>query len=133
VQFNPTNKANLELDLAQTREREAEDMAIAGHGNLAVRAVSDRYTLLRDAALNLSRSTDRNQQWQSEKSAYENAAALPTDPIEAELTLANQPKAAAQVKQLTNQFQTQRKSFEAGLAPKPPPAARPARPAPSPS
>ncbi|MFZ0218316.1 MAG: DUF5667 domain-containing protein, partial [Candidatus Dormiibacterota bacterium] len=116
VQFDPTNKANLELELAQTRDREAEDMAIAGRGKLAATAVSDRYTLLRDAAQNLSKSSRRDSRWQSERSTYEQDAALSTDTIQAELTQANQAGAAAQVKQLTNRFQSQRKSFEAGLA-----------------
>src|SRR5438105_13337018 len=47
-------RADLEVKLSQTREREAEDMASRGKGSLAVQAVRDRVTLLRTAARELA-------------------------------------------------------------------------------
>ena len=57
------NRAELEVKLSQTRAREAEDMASRGKGELAVRAVQDRVSLLQAAGRDLSSASPRNSRW----------------------------------------------------------------------
>ncbi|MGH7911300.1 MAG: DUF5667 domain-containing protein [Candidatus Dormibacteraceae bacterium] len=119
VQFSPTNKANLQLELASTRESEAEDMAIDGKGSLAVQAMRRRFTLLQDAAGELARDPNHNTAWIRARSQWEQESSLSTLSIQKELVAAKQPGSAAQVKSMTATFDQQRKTYIAELTAKP--------------
>lgn len=131
VQFSPTGKADLQLELAQTRESEAEDMAIEGKGSLAVGAMQRRFTLLGNAANELSRDTDHDAAWLKARNQWEQASSLSTENIQNELTTSGQKTSAAQLKSMSQTFDEQRKAYlsELGKSPTPstsaPPAASP--------
>jgi hypothetical protein len=124
VQISPTSKANLQVQLAGTRLSEAEDMAYAGKGTLTVQAMQRRYTLLESAAGELARDSNHDAKWQSAVANWESASGISAENIENDLRGAHQTAAAAQVTDLANQFQAERKAYVQQLTAKPP-AARP--------
>jgi hypothetical protein len=121
VQISSTSKANLQVELAATRLSEAEDMAYAGKGTLAVQAMQRRYTLLEDAANQLAGNSNHDVKWQSSVSNWESASAISAENIESDLRSAHQTAAADQVAQLASAFQAQRKAYVQQLTGKPPP------------
>jgi hypothetical protein len=120
------NRADLEVKLSQTREREAEDMASRGKGRLAVLAVRDRVSLLRAAARDLSRASPRGSRWRSARTRFTDAAGAPLDQVERDLGVTGQPASAEQVRQIDVEWVRQQPSLRQSLGvPAPSPTAPP--------
>lgn len=112
---SPEAKADLELKLATTREREAEDMAVAGKGDLAAQAMDAHFNLLRASARDLGLAPTHDAQWREERDQYNQAASESTEELQNSLSANHQGKAATQVKSQTQQFQRDRKTLDQGL------------------
>jgi DNA-directed RNA polymerase specialized sigma24 family protein len=125
VNRDPASRADFELKLASTRSREAEDMAVAGHGDLAVTMMKDRYQMLRAAALDLVVARQRDSRWTDERNRFSSEASQSTTNIQNDLKANHQWAAADQVKRLAQQFQSDRNHIDPHLgsaAPSPPPS-----------
>jgi len=120
------SRAELEVKLSQTREREAEDMASRGKGELAVQAVRDRISLLQAAGQDLSGSAPGASRWRQARNQFINAAGAPLDQVERDLEVTGQPQAAEQVRQIDVDWVRQQQSLRQSLAqPAPTPSAPP--------
>lgn len=105
---DPVGRAELEVSLAQTRQREAEDMAASGHGAQAVQAVRDRLQLLRAAAHELRSVQTRDARWRAARDHLLTAAGAPLDEVERNLDALHQGEAAAQVRSLDESWAQER-------------------------
>jgi hypothetical protein len=112
---DPLSRAQLEIRLAQVREREAEDMAGRGNGELAVEVTSDRYDLLRDASRDLIASTSRGAQWKAARDRLFQEASHPTTSVQRDLRVTGQGSAADQVAQLSRNYESDRKQLDPKL------------------
>jgi DNA-directed RNA polymerase specialized sigma24 family protein/type VI protein secretion system component VasF len=120
------NRAELEVKLSQSREREAEDMASRGKGSLAVQAVRDRVSLLQAAATDLSGVSPRNSRWTDARNQFLNAAGAPLDQIEHDLDVTGQPPAAEEVRRIDVDWVHQQAPLRQSLGqPAPAPSAPP--------
>jgi DNA-directed RNA polymerase specialized sigma24 family protein len=129
---DPVSRADLELKLASTRSREAEDMAVGGRGDLAVAMMRDRYQLLRQAGVELATSPQRDARWTSERNQFSSQASQSTEVLQNDLKASHQPAAANQVRALAQQFQRDRTRIDAGLG-SPAAAGPPSPPPPTPT
>jgi DNA-directed RNA polymerase specialized sigma24 family protein len=115
VDGDPLSRAQLEIRLAQVREREAEDMASRGDGNRSVDAMSDRFDLLRDASRDLIAAQSRNSQWKTSRDRLFEEASHPTTVVQRDLRVTGQGAAADQVAQLSRNYETDRKQLDPQL------------------
>ena len=115
VDGDPLSRAQLEIRLAQVREREAEDMAGRGNGELAVEVTSDRYDLLRDASRDLIASPSRGAQWKAARDRLFQEASHPTTSVQRDLRVTGQGSAADQVAQLSRNYESDRKQLDPKL------------------
>jgi hypothetical protein len=127
---DPTGRADFELKLASTRSREAEDMAVAGKGDLAVAATRDHFDNLRAAGSALARSTRRDQRWAAERNRLSELASQSTAEIVSDLIANHEREQSDQVKALADRFRGDRRQLDAELGP---PSGPSASPSPSPS
>jgi DNA-directed RNA polymerase specialized sigma24 family protein len=124
VDGDALSRAQLEIRLAQVREREAEDMASRGDGVRTVDAMSDRYDLLRDASRDLIASQSRNSQWKSSRDKLFDEASHPTSVVQRDLRVTGQNSSADQVAQLSKAYESDRKQLDPQLGhPTPSPGA----------
>jgi DNA-directed RNA polymerase specialized sigma24 family protein len=102
VDVNPdaVGRANTEISLAGTRQREAEDMAAAGRADLAVQAVRDRNSLLESAAKDLQAASSQSAHWKSSRDDLVKTASMPLSGLEAELAATGHAAAADEVRRL---------------------------------
>jgi DNA-directed RNA polymerase specialized sigma24 family protein len=122
VDGDPVSRAQLEVRLAQVREREAEDMAGRGEGDRAVEVMSDRFDLLRDASRDLIASSSRGSKWKDTRDRLFQEASHPTSTVQRDLRVTGQKAAADQIAQLSRNYESDRKQLDPQLG----------RPAPSP-
>lgn len=115
VNRDPTHRAGFELELAATRDREAEDMAIAGKGNLAVQAMKDRYSMLTNAGYDLAAAGDRNAKWQQDRKQFDSQSNQSTVLIQQDLKANGDRGEAQEVQTLSQQYQRTRKAINAVL------------------
>lgn len=115
VDGNQLTRAQLEIRLAQVREREAEDMASRGDGDRAVQAMSDRYDLLRDASRDLIASSSRGTQWKSTRDRLFQEASHPTTTVQRDLRVTGQRNSADQIAQLSRNYESDRKQLDPQL------------------
>ena len=97
----PTGQAShidLELKLAQLRQREAEDMAASKHGDLAVKAERDRVDLLRSAARDLAGAPQRDARWQAERDQLLQSGTPGSGGLERQLQLSGLDRPAAEAR-----------------------------------
>jgi hypothetical protein len=112
---SPVSRADLEIKLSQTREREAEDMASRGKGDLAVQAVRDRISLLQAAVRELSSTSARNSRWRDTRNSFFGAASTPLDEVERDLEVTGQPSAAQEVRGIDVDWVHQQPSLRQSL------------------
>lgn len=112
---DPVSRSELEVKLATTRQREAEDMATRGKGGLAVQAVRDRVTLLQAAGNDLSGASRQDSRWKSARSQYMAAASSPLDEVEHNLDANGQPVAAEDVRRIDVDWVHQQQSIRQSL------------------
>lgn len=91
---------DLELKLAQLRQREAEDMAASKHGDLAIKAERDRLDLLRSAARDLAGSRQHDSRWRAQRDELLETGTTSSGGLERQLKLTGLDSAAAQVRVL---------------------------------
>ncbi|MGH7883923.1 MAG: DUF5667 domain-containing protein, partial [Candidatus Dormibacteraceae bacterium] len=111
----PVSRAEFEFKMAATRSREAEDMSLAGRGDLAVAAMRGRFDALRAAGQDLERAPRRDARWTEARNHFSSLAAQSTASIQSDLVSAHQGDAAGQIKNLTGQFQRDRQQLDAAL------------------
>jgi DNA-directed RNA polymerase specialized sigma24 family protein len=115
VDGDQLSRAQLEIRLAQVREREAEDMASRGQGDRAVEVMSDRYDMLRDASRDLIASSSRGSQWKTTRDKLFQEASNPTTTVQRDLRVTGQGGAADQIAQLSRNYETDRKQLDPQL------------------
>lgn len=117
INVDSVDRAQLQVKLAQTREREAEDMASRGEGSRTVMALSDRYALLRAAGRDLASvpPTRRDKRWQTARERYFKEADKLVGQIGRDLLATNQRPEAEEVQQLVSRFEAERRPVEAEL------------------
>jgi DNA-directed RNA polymerase specialized sigma24 family protein len=119
VDLDPVDRAQLEVKLAQTRAREAEDMASRGDGDRAIMAVNDRYDLLRAASQDLIAVPARDTRWNAARTNLFNESDHLVTPIEHDLQVTGQATASAEVQRLASGYEAERKPLEADLGRQP--------------
>jgi hypothetical protein len=129
---DPVSRADLELKLASTRGREAEDMAVMGKGDLAVTAMRDRYQLLRQVGVGLATTPQHDARWINDRNQFSSQASQSTQVLQNDLKASHQQQAANQVRALALQFQRDRTRIDAGLG-APPSPVLPSPPPPTPT
>jgi hypothetical protein len=122
VDGDPLSRAQLEVRLAQVREREAEDMAGRGDGDRAVEVMGDRFDLLRDASRDLIASSSRGSKWKATRDRLFQEASHPTTTVQRDLRVTGQRAAADRIAQLSRDYESDRKQLDSQL---PPPAPSP--------
>jgi DNA-directed RNA polymerase specialized sigma24 family protein len=126
ISFDPVDRAQLEIKLAQAREREAEDLAGRGEGDLTVQALDDRYQLLDAAERDLLSVPVHDSRWRSARDKLFNESDVQMTPIERDLQATGQNRSAQDVTRLVASFDTGRQPLEAQLGR--PPATAPTPP-----
>ena len=110
------SRADLEVDLADQRLREADAMALSGKAALAVQAVHDRYVELSQAARALiDDSGAHDAGWRSARAKLVAEESAGLGQLEEQLTADGDAWAAQQVRQEFDAYQTQRKDIDQEL------------------
>ena len=117
VNMDRINRAQLEIKLAQTREREAEDMAARGYGDLTVEAVDRRFALLRAAGGDLTAVQIHDRRWKTARDRLFSESDVTVTEIERELEATGQTRSKAEVDNLVTAYAADRKALQAELAP----------------
>ena len=121
---DPVSRAQLEIKLAQVRQREAENMASRGEGDRAVDAMSDRFDLLRDAARDLIGASERDSKWDATRDKLFDEASHSVETVERDLQVTGQKRASGEISQLAKSYEADRKQLDPQLGrPVPPPQA----------
>ncbi|HEX4211799.1 MAG TPA: DUF5667 domain-containing protein [Candidatus Dormibacteraeota bacterium] len=115
VNRDPTHRAGFELELAATRDREAEDMAVDGKGDLAVQAMKVRYEMLTNAGYDLAAAGDRDATWQKDRKQFDTQSSQSTVLIQQDLKGNQDREAATEVQALSQQYQQTKKAINAVL------------------
>jgi len=122
----PTGRANVRIELATQRYRDAEAMAAKGKGGLAVQSIAAYYDQLRAAGQELERAP-RDAGWKSVRAQYLKAETKQNDVIVNQLLNGGQKNAVKSIQALEMQFGKDRKLIDAklNLATQPNPGANP--------
>ncbi|HXM57132.1 MAG TPA: DUF5667 domain-containing protein [Candidatus Dormibacteraeota bacterium] len=115
VELDPVDRAQLEIKLAQTREREAEDMAARGDGDTTVEVLTNRYQLLSAADRDLLSASVHDARWKSARDKLFKESDVQLASIERDLQATGQDRSAQDVGRLVANFNTDRRALEAQL------------------
>jgi hypothetical protein len=110
----PTGKANVRIELATQRYRDAEAMAAKGKGTLAVEAMGAYYDQLRAAGVELS-AAPRDLGWKSVRSQFAKAETKSNDVIVNQLQNSGQKEAVKSIQTLESQFAKDRRAIDQRL------------------
>jgi hypothetical protein len=135
IQVDPVDRAQLEINLAETREREAEDMAARGDGDQTVAALGDRYQLLTAAGHDLLSVSVHDAKWRAARQRLFDKSDVSMTSIERDLDAGGQTRSREDVQRLATNFDVSRRPVETELgrtsaAPSPSRTPPPATPAP---
>lgn len=119
VSLDPVGRADLEIKLAQTREREGEDMASRGDGDRASAALSSRYQLLRAASRDLLSASVHDARWRAARDRLFRESDVPVTPIVRDLEVSGQARSAQDVQTLTASYQKDSQTLQGQLGRKP--------------
>jgi DNA-directed RNA polymerase specialized sigma24 family protein len=122
ITTDPVDRAQLEMKLAQTREREGEDMAARGDGDTTVTVLGLRFQLLRSAEHDLISAPVHDSRWKTARDHLFKESDVRMSAIERDLQSTGQDRSAAEVGQLVAAFDADRSPLETELG-------RPAQPA----
>ena len=122
---DPVSNADLKVTYASQRLREAEAMAARGHSDLAVDSVRGRLQDLREAAQSLLGESSRTDRWIRARDRLVEEEGRSLTPIEQTLESKGATDAAAEVRQLGANFDSERKTLDKELTA---PVAKPAAP-----
>ena len=115
IQVDPVARAELEINLAETREREAEDMAARGDGDQTVAAISDRYQLLNAAGRDLLSAPVHDAKWRDARKRLFDKSDISMTAIERDLDAAGQARSREDVQRLATNFDVNRRTVETEL------------------
>jgi len=115
IQVDPVDRAQLEINLAETRDREAEDMAARGDGDQTVAALTDRYTLLTAAGHDLLSVPVHDSRWKAAQQRLFQKSDESMASIERDLDATGQTRSRQEVEQLAANFDVSRKPVETEL------------------
>jgi hypothetical protein len=121
ARMDPVGRADLEIKLAQTREREAEDMGGRGDGDRTAAALSSRYQLLRSAEHDLLEASVHDTRWRSTRDRLFKESDVPVTPIVRDLQVSGQVRSAQQVQQLVAAYEADSQPLEVQLGRQPAP------------
>lgn len=131
VHRSAPSRAELEVDLADQRLREAEAMALNGKASLAVQAVHDRYVELRQAARALiDDGGGHDATWKAARAKLVADESIGLDQLEEQLSADGDSWAAQQVRSEFAAFQSERKDIDQELGVSSQPVQSQATPAP---
>jgi uncharacterized protein DUF5667 len=119
LSLDPVGRADLEIKLAQTREREGEDMASRGDGDRASAALSSRYQLLRAASRDLLAASVHDARWRAARDRLFRESDVPVTPIVRDLEVSGQARSAQDVQTLTASYQKDSQTLQTQLGRKP--------------
>jgi DNA-directed RNA polymerase specialized sigma24 family protein len=119
VSLDPVARADLEIKLAQTRERESEDMASRGDGDRATAAASSRYQLLRAASHDLLGASVHDARWRAARDRLFKESDVPVTPIVRDLEVSGQARSAQDVQNLTAAYEKDSQALQGQLGRKP--------------
>jgi hypothetical protein len=122
---DPVSNADLKVTYASQRLREAEAMAARGHSDLAVDSVRGRLQDLRESAQSLLGESSRTDRWIRVRDRLVEEEGRSLTPIEQTLEGKGDTDAAAEVRQLAANFDSERKTLDKELTA---PVAKPAAP-----
>lgn len=131
IQLNRVDRAQLEINLAETREREAEDMAARGNGDQTETALNQRYQLLQTAGRDLLSVSVHDAKWRTARQRLFTKSDAQMTAIEQDLKATGQTRSMQDVARLATNFDVQRRPVETELgrpAPASPTDTRPAAP-----
>jgi DNA-directed RNA polymerase specialized sigma24 family protein len=120
VNVDPVGRADLEIKLAQTREREGEDMAARGDGDRATAALDSRYGLLRAASRDLLTASVHDGRWRAARDRLFKESDVPVTPIIRDLEVSGQARSAQDVQNLVAAYETDSRSTQGQLGRKQP-------------
>ena len=112
VDLDPVDRSQLEVKLAQTREREAEDMASRGDGDRTVDALANRYRLLSAADRDLLSASVHDSRWKAARDKLFKESDIPMTAIQQDLRVAGQDRSAQDVGRMVVRFDTARRPLE---------------------
>lgn len=131
IQVDPVDRAQLEINLAETRDREAEDMAARGDGDQTVTAVSDRYAMLTAAGRDLLSVTVHDSRWKAARQRLFDKSDTSMVSIERDLDASGQTRSRQDVERLAASFDVSRKPVENELGRATPAPSQSSTPAPA--
>jgi hypothetical protein len=115
VQLDPVDRAQLEINLAETREREAEDMAARGDGDRTAAALQERYQLLGTAGHDLLSVSVHDAKWRAARDRLFAKSDLDMKAIERDLTATGQTRSEQDVERMVANFNVTRQPVETEL------------------
>ena len=115
VELDPVDRAGLEIKLAQTREREAEDMAARGDGDRTVEVLTNRYQLLTAADRDLLSASVHDARWKAARDRLFKESDVQMTSIERDLQATGQQRSSQEVGSLVAAFDTDRRPLESQL------------------
>ncbi len=115
VQISPVDRAQLEINLAEAREREAEDMAARGNGDATEAALSQRYRLLQAAGRDLLSVSVHDAKWRAARKRLFDKSDIQMTAIEQDLKATGQTRSMQDVARLSTKFDVQRRPVETEL------------------
>jgi hypothetical protein len=122
IDIDPVDRAQLEIKLAQTREREAEDMAGRGDGDRTVAALDDRYRLLRAAGRDLLSVSVHDARWRAARDELFKKSDVQVTAVQRDLQDTGQTRSEQDVERLVTSFNADRRPVETELGRKAAPA-----------
>jgi DNA-directed RNA polymerase specialized sigma24 family protein len=115
IQVDPVDRAQLEINIAETREREAEDMASRGNGDQTVTAVAERHRLLSAAGHDLLSVSVHDSRWRNARQRLFDKSDTQMTAIERDLQATGQTRSEQDVQRLAAGFEASRKPVESEL------------------
>jgi len=115
VELDPVDRAQLEIKLAQTREREAEDMAARGDGDRTVDVLSNRYQLLSAADRDLLNASVHDARWKAARDKLFKESDVQMTSIERDLQATGQDRSSQEVGRVVADFDATRRPLETQL------------------
>jgi DNA-directed RNA polymerase specialized sigma24 family protein len=115
IQLDPVDRAQLEINLAETREREAEDMAARGNGDQTVAALDERYRLLSAAGRDLLSVSVHDTRWRNARQRLFQKSDIQMTAIGRDLDATGQTRSKQDVLRLAANFDVSRKPLETEL------------------
>jgi hypothetical protein len=133
LNFDRVDRAQFEIKLSQAREREAEDMASRGDGDLSVAALNDRYLLLVSADRELLSVPVHDGRWRTVRDKLFKESDVQVSSIQRDLQVTGQDRSGQEVARIAADFDAGRRPLETQLGRPAPPSQAGTPPVPVPT